>query len=91
MQMLDIGVLAECADYKNAGYLVRAAQVAFQLPFNNVATSGTVQVLKGAETASNTPGQPNLVVPTTSTIATGKTINFTAAAFSVSVIRVQAS
>lgn len=65
--------------------------MAVQLPFSNVATTGTVQVLTGAETASNTPEQPNAIVPTTSSISTGKTINFTAAAFSVNVITVKAS
>ncbi|KIP05651.1 glycoside hydrolase family 51 protein [Phlebiopsis gigantea 11061_1 CR5-6] len=68
-----------------------SAPLVFQLPFTNVATSGTLQVLTGAETAANTPEAPNAVVPTTSTIATGKTLNFTAAPFSVSVIRVKAS
>lgn len=68
-----------------------SAPMVFQLPFNNVATSGTVETLVGAETASNTPTAPNAIVPTTSTISTGKTINFTAQPFSVSVIRVKAS
>ena len=63
----------------------------FQLPFNNVATSEALQLLVGAETASNTPTALNTVVPTTSTIATGKTINSTAQPFSVSVTRVKAS
>jgi alpha-L-arabinofuranosidase len=63
----------------------------FNLPFTNVASSATLQVLEGAQTASNTPEAPNTVVPTTSTISTGKTINYTAPGFSVSVIRVKAS
>ncbi|KAI0694224.1 glycoside hydrolase family 51 protein [Cytidiella melzeri] len=67
------------------------APLVFQLPFSNVASTGTLQLLQGAETASNTPEQPNLVVPVTSTIATGKTINYSAPGFSVSVIKVQAS
>lgn len=62
----------------------------FVLPFGTVATSGTAQVLTGAATASNTPTNPNLVVPTTSTITTGKTFSYTAPAFSVNVLTVTA-
>ncbi|KAH9852567.1 glycoside hydrolase family 51 protein [Lenzites betulinus] len=54
--------------------------------FASVSTSGTLQVLTGAETASNTPAAPNTVVPKTSTITTGKTFTYNAPAFSVSVI-----
>ncbi|EKM56923.1 glycoside hydrolase family 51 protein [Phanerochaete carnosa HHB-10118-sp] len=68
-----------------------SAQLAFALPFSDVASSGTLQLLTGAETASNTPEAPNTVVPKTSTITTGKTIDYTAPAFSVSIIRVVAS
>lgn len=68
-----------------------SSQLAFALPFDNVASSGTLQLLTGPETASNTPEAPNTVVPQTSTITTGKTINYTAPAFSISVIRVRAS
>ncbi|GJE86669.1 glycoside hydrolase family 51 protein [Phanerochaete sordida] len=67
-----------------------SADLAFTLPFNTVATSGTLQLLTGPATASNTPEAPNTVVPKTSTITTGKTIDFTAPGFSVSVIRVVA-
>ncbi|KAJ3558254.1 hypothetical protein NM688_g1033 [Phlebia brevispora] len=65
------------------------AAVVFQLPFTSVAESGTLQQLHGDPTASNTPEQPNSVAPVTSKIATGKVLNFTAPAFSVSVISVQ--
>jgi alpha-L-arabinofuranosidase len=68
-----------------------AAPLVFKLPFNNVASSGTLQILQGAETASNTPEQPNLIAPVTSTISTGKTLNYNAPGFSVSVIKVKAS
>lgn len=67
------------------------AALSFQLPFKNVAAAGTLELLHGAPTASNTPQQPNLVVPVTSSITTGKTINYSAPGFSVSVIKVQAS
>ncbi|KAI0795426.1 glycoside hydrolase [Abortiporus biennis] len=68
-----------------------AGSLSFQLPFNNVASTGTLQVLTGPETASNTPETPNAVLPVTSTISTGKTINYSPAPFSVSVITVKAS
>ncbi|KAI0088820.1 glycoside hydrolase family 51 protein [Irpex rosettiformis] len=76
---------------KVANTVGTAAQLVFQLPFNNVASSGTLQQLTGSQTASNTPEQPNLISPITSTISTGKTINFNAPGFSVSVIKVQVS
>ncbi|KAI0674371.1 glycoside hydrolase family 51 protein [Trametes maxima] len=71
----------------NAG---NAAQsLTFELSqFGSVSSSGTVQVLTGPETASNTPEAPNTVVPKTSTIRTGKSFTYNAPAFSVSVITV---
>lgn len=63
-----------------------AAPLTFNLPFSTVATTGTAQVLMGAMTASNTPSTPNAVAPVTSTITTGKTFNYNAPAFSVSVL-----
>lgn len=68
-----------------------AANLSFQLPFQQVASTATLELLQGAATASNTPQQPNLVVPVTSTISAGKNINYVAPGFSVSVIKVQAS
>jgi len=68
-----------------------ATSLTFQLQFNTVATSGTLTQLTGAETASNTPSNPNTITPKTSTVTTGKTFNFSAPAFSVSVITVNAS
>ncbi|KAF7797072.1 hypothetical protein EIP86_008264 [Pleurotus ostreatoroseus] len=67
-----------------------AATVAFTLPFGTVASTGTLQQITGPATASNTPEAPNTVVPVTSTISTGKTINLNAPAFSVSLITVVA-
>ncbi|KAI0646369.1 glycoside hydrolase family 51 protein [Trametes meyenii] len=71
----------------NAG---NAAQsLTFQLDqFSSVSNPGTVQVIAGPETASNTPEAPNTVVPKTNTIQTGKSFTYDAPAFSVSVITV---
>ncbi|EMD31910.1 glycoside hydrolase family 51 protein [Gelatoporia subvermispora B] len=66
------------------------AEIVLELPFRSVANRGTLQLLHGAQNASNTPEAPNAVVPVTSTISTGKTIHYTAPGFSVSVITVQA-
>ncbi|KIJ46036.1 glycoside hydrolase family 51 protein [Sphaerobolus stellatus SS14] len=44
----------------------------FNLPFS-VASSGTAQILTGGASTSNTPQNPNAIVPTTSTISTGQT------------------
>ncbi|KAF9476812.1 alfa-L-arabinofuranosidase precursor [Pholiota conissans] len=66
------------------------AFLSFVLPFHHVSTTGTLQLLTGNATASNTPTTPNLFAPVTSTISTGQTFNFTAPAVSVSVIIMQA-
>jgi alpha-L-arabinofuranosidase len=63
-----------------------AAPLAFVLPFAKVSSTGTAQVLTGAMDASNTPTTPNLVAPKTSTITTGKTFNYSAPGFSISVL-----
>ncbi|EPS93982.1 hypothetical protein FOMPIDRAFT_94932, partial [Fomitopsis schrenkii] len=65
--------------------------VEFELAFSNVASSGTLQLLQGAQTDSNTPTTPGLVTPQTSTITTGMTFNYTAPSYSISVITVTAS
>ncbi|KAI0659215.1 glycoside hydrolase family 51 protein [Cubamyces menziesii] len=66
-----------------------AENITFQLnQFGTVSGSGTLQLLTGPETASNTPEAPETVVPKTSTIRTGKTFTYNAPAFSVSVITV---
>ncbi|KAF9476813.1 arabinofuranosidase [Pholiota conissans] len=62
-----------------------AAAMTFQLPFT-VASSGNLQLLTGTATASNTPSNPNLFAPISSTISTGQTFNYNAPAVSVSVI-----
>ncbi|KAG7091743.1 hypothetical protein E1B28_008144 [Marasmius oreades] len=58
----------------------------FSLPFNTVSSTGTLQLLTGASTASNTPDTPSAVTPRNSTITTGKTFSYQAQAFSVGVI-----
>nr|CCC33068.1 alfa-L-arabinofuranosidase precursor [Pleurotus sp. 'Florida']CCC33069.1 alfa-L-arabinofuranosidase [Pleurotus sp. 'Florida'] len=67
------------------------ANLTFVLPFANVATSGSLQVLTGAATASNSPTTPSALAPATRTITTGKTFTFAAAGFSVNVITIKAS
>ena len=64
--------------------------MSIQLAFSNVASSGTLQLLHGAPNSSNTPQNPTLVTPQTSTITTGKTFNYTALSYSLGVITVNA-
>ncbi|KAM5533877.1 hypothetical protein V8D89_012417 [Ganoderma adspersum] len=64
-----------------------AASITFDLSqFSTIASSGTLQLLTGAETASNTPAAPQAILPQSSSITTGKTFTYNAPAFSVSVI-----
>ncbi|KAI0264657.1 glycoside hydrolase [Gloeopeniophorella convolvens] len=63
------------------------APISFSLP-SAVESSGTAQVLSGAQNASNTPENPNAVVPQTSTITTSQQFAFTAVPFSVSVLTI---
>ncbi|KJA18790.1 glycoside hydrolase family 51 protein [Hypholoma sublateritium FD-334 SS-4] len=62
-----------------------AAPLTFVLPFS-ISSSGTLQLLTGTATASNTPTNPTLFAPVSSTISTGSTFNYNAPAVSVSVI-----
>ncbi|TFK66343.1 alfa-L-arabinofuranosidase precursor [Pluteus cervinus] len=68
-----------------------SAPLTFNLPFNTVASSGTAQVLTGTATRSNTPTAPNDIVPVTRSVTTGKSLNYTAPGYSVSVLTVVAS
>ncbi|KAK7678667.1 hypothetical protein QCA50_018248 [Cerrena zonata] len=77
--------------FKVSNTVAAASDLTFQLPFDNVASSGSLEQITGALSDSNTPDQPTTVAPVTSTISTGQTFNFTAPGFSVSVIRVKAS
>ena len=62
----------------------------FNLAFGDVANSGTLQLLHGSPTSSNTPEKPNLIALQTSTIATGKLSDYTAPSYSLGVITVGA-
>lgn len=75
---------------KVANTVSASRTLTFVLPFN-VASSGTAQVLTGAQTASNTPSNPNAVVPTTHRITTGNTFSYAAPGFSVSVLTLTVS
>ncbi|KAG2041110.1 glycoside hydrolase family 51 protein [Suillus americanus] len=72
----------------NAG--TTAEELSFELPFNGVHGTGTATVLSGSATASNAPEAPNAVKPVTSQIKTGKSFSYTAPAYSVNVLRVEA-
>ncbi|KAI0040453.1 glycoside hydrolase family 51 protein [Auriscalpium vulgare] len=63
------------------------ASLSFQLP-SNVHSEGTAQVLTGPKNASNVIGNANVVVPKTSTIKTGRTTNYNAPGFSVTVLTI---
>ncbi|KAK0187261.1 glycoside hydrolase family 51 protein [Armillaria mellea] len=62
-----------------------ATDVTFQLAFN-VSNTATVTVLTGAKTSANTPSDPDLVLPQTSSVSTGSTFDYSAPAFSVNVL-----
>ena len=62
----------------------------FNLSFGDVANSGTLQLLHGLPTSSNTPEKPNLVTPQTSPIPTGNSVDHTAPSCSLGVITVNA-
>ncbi|KAG1805328.1 glycoside hydrolase family 51 protein [Suillus subaureus] len=72
----------------NAG--MTAEEMTFELPFNGVHGTGTATVLSGSATASNSPETPNAVKPVTSQIETGESFSYTAPAYSVNVLRVEA-
>jgi alpha-N-arabinofuranosidase len=67
------------------------ARLTFNLAFNNVASTGTAQVLTGTPTGSNTPDNPNAFTPQTSNISTGKSFTYNAPAVSFSVLTFNAS
>ncbi|KDR72487.1 hypothetical protein GALMADRAFT_270473 [Galerina marginata CBS 339.88] len=68
-----------------------ATSLTFVLPFTSVASKGTLQLLTGPATSSNTPTNSNLFVPVTSSINTGKTFKYSAPGVSVSVLTFKAS
>lgn len=61
------------------------APVTFVLPFE-VASAGLATVITGPVNASNTPTTPDAVVPTTSAMTFAQTFNYSAPAYSVSVL-----
>ncbi|KAI4521773.1 glycoside hydrolase [Schizophyllum commune Loenen D] len=71
---------------KVANLATDAANLTFQLPFDSVAESGVLTYITGSETDENTPEQPDLVVPQTSTVETGATFNYTAPGSSFGVL-----
>jgi alpha-L-arabinofuranosidase len=68
----------------------KATVLTFVLPFKNVDSQGSVQLLTGDAISSNTPTNPNLIVPVTSSVKTGQTFDYTAPPVSVSVITFKA-
>ncbi|KAL0069027.1 hypothetical protein AAF712_004021 [Marasmius tenuissimus] len=68
-----------------------AQTLTFALPFDNVASSGTLQLLTGPANASNTPDAPDAVTPKESTITTGETFDYEAPGYSLSVLTFTAS
>ncbi|KAF9456916.1 glycoside hydrolase [Collybia nuda] len=64
--------------------------VVFTLPFGTINSAGTGTVLSGNSGASNTPTNPNAVVPRSITFTAGKTITYNAPALSASVLIVNA-
>ncbi|KAL1732386.1 glycoside hydrolase superfamily [Schizophyllum commune] len=71
---------------KVANLATDAASLTFQLPFDSVAESGVLTYITGSETDENTPEQPNLITPQTSTVDTGTTFNYTAPGSSFGVL-----
>ncbi|KNZ81402.1 putative alpha-N-arabinofuranosidase A [Termitomyces sp. J132] len=71
---------------KVSNTIATETSLTFNLPFTTVATTGTLQIIQGSATTSNTPTTPNAAVPVTSSIGTGKTFTYNAPGFSFSVI-----
>jgi alpha-L-arabinofuranosidase len=67
-----------------------ACTFTFELPFKTVAKTGTAEVLSGNEKDSNTPSEPNKMIPKKAKIQTGKTFDYMAPAYSVSILMVEA-
>ncbi|KAF8839676.1 glycoside hydrolase family 51 protein [Paxillus ammoniavirescens] len=65
-----------------------SSPMTFNLPFE-VASAGFATVLTGPPTASNSPTTPDIIVPITSPITFAKSFNFTAVAYSVTVLTAQ--
>ncbi|KAL1740220.1 glycoside hydrolase superfamily [Schizophyllum fasciatum] len=65
------------------------ADITFELPFDSVASSGTVTYITGGENDSNTPEKPDLITAQTKTVDTGRTFNYTAPGSSFGVLVVE--
>ncbi|TEB24480.1 arabinofuranosidase [Coprinellus micaceus] len=77
---------------KIANTATAQAQFTFNLPFNTVASTGSLQTLSGTWNQSNTPSDANLIVPRTSTLTgIAKTFNFNAPGASVNILTFVAS
>ncbi|PCH45068.1 glycoside hydrolase family 51 protein [Wolfiporia cocos MD-104 SS10] len=69
-----------------------ASDVTFDLSsFSSVSSTGSLQLLTGSETTSNSPETPNAAIPVTSSITTGSTFDYNAPGYSVSVITLSTS
>ncbi|KAF7291896.1 Alpha-L-AF-C domain-containing protein [Mycena indigotica] len=62
----------------------------FVLPFESVSSVGSLELLTGAATTSNTPAAPDLIAPVASRIPVGTIFNYTAPATSFSIITLTA-
>jgi len=71
-------------------WVINAAEdsetVAFELPFDNIADSGTAQVLTDPGSTSSTLDEPDAIVRKTSDISVGQSFSHEAPGFSVSVL-----
>ncbi|PCH44947.1 glycoside hydrolase family 51 protein [Wolfiporia cocos MD-104 SS10] len=64
-----------------------ASDVIFDLSsFSSVSDVGSLQLLTGSETTSNSPETPNAAIPVTSSITTGSTFNYNVPGYSISAI-----
>ncbi|KDQ60310.1 glycoside hydrolase family 51 protein [Jaapia argillacea MUCL 33604] len=75
---------------KVSNTIATSAPMTFELPYATVAGFGTAQVLQGSQNTSNSPATPYAAVPVATPIVTGKTFNYTAPGYSVSVLTVNA-
>ncbi|KAL1697126.1 alpha-L-arabinofuranosidase C-terminus-domain-containing protein [Schizophyllum commune] len=71
---------------KVANLATDPASLTFQLPFDSVAESGVLTYITGSETDENTPEQPDLITPQTTSVETGSTFNYTAPGSSFGVL-----
>ncbi|KZP13421.1 glycoside hydrolase family 51 protein [Athelia psychrophila] len=75
---------------KVANTIATAQNITFQLPFSNVSSTGSVQLLTRPLNASNTPEVPDAVTPSIGDLTTNATFEWTAPGYSVAVLTVNA-